>query len=234
LGLEVSTAIQAKAETARAVITFGQANCPIDIAWVQGAIAEAISLVPKPKFLIFVAYEFEPLAATLIHELGSVEGIILLQVQMNFDLQTEDLKKKRSSNESFWLIGQPDVRLHDAGKNEIGEKLYRVEVLGFDYYDTKEGKIISGSANHIAVWLLDTDYDGRSLFPRQVFFPMAGDKEGWAKLAKNLRAQVDEELIEAYRGKISLPFTAGQHCRAAVKIVDERGIESVRVVDLSR
>lgn len=27
---------------------------------------------------------------------------------MNVDLLTEDLKKKRASNESFWLIGQPD------------------------------------------------------------------------------------------------------------------------------
>ncbi len=62
----------------------------------------------------------------------------------------------------------------------------------------------------IAIWLLDTDYDGRSLFPRQVFFPMAGEKEGWARLAKNLKAEIDEELIEAYRGTVSLPFEAGR------------------------
>ncbi len=79
---------------------------------------------------------------------------------------------------------------------------------------------------------LDTDYDGMSLFPHQVFFPMAGEKEGWAKLAKNLRAQLDEELIEAYRGKVSLPFPAGEHRRAAVKVVDDRGIESIKLIDL--
>ena len=62
---------------------------------------------------------------------------------------------------------------------------------------------------------------------------MAGEKEGWAKLAKNLKAQIDEELIEAYRGKISLPFAAGENRRAAVKIVDDRGIESIKLVDLS-
>ena len=32
-----------------------------------------------------------------------------LNAQMNADLLTDDLKKKRTSNESFWLIGQPDV-----------------------------------------------------------------------------------------------------------------------------
>ena len=28
---------------------------------------------------------------------------------MNTDLLTEDLKKGRASNESFWLMGQPEV-----------------------------------------------------------------------------------------------------------------------------
>jgi len=78
--------------------------------------------------------------------------------------------------------------------------------------------------------MLDTDYDGRSLYPRQVFFPMAGEKEGWAKLARNLRAEIDEERIEAYRGTVSLPFALGEHRRIAVKIVDDRGIESLKVV----
>jgi len=105
-------------------------------------------------------------------------------------------------------------------------------VLGFDYYNTKTGNIESGGTERIAMWMLDTDYDGRSLFPRQVFFPMTGEKEGWARLAKNLRAEIDEELIEAYRGTLSLPFEAGVNKRIAVKIVDDRGIESLKIIDL--
>ena len=79
--------------------------------------------------------------------------------------------------------------------------------------------------------MLDSNYDGRSLYPRQVFFPMAGAKEGWARLAKNLKAEIDEELIEAYRGTVSLPFAPGANRRIAVKIVDDRGIESLRVME---
>ena len=108
---------------------------------------------------------------------------------------------------------------------------FRVSVQGFDYYNTKTGNVESGGSNKIAMWMLDPDYDGRSLFPRQVFFPMAGDEDGWAKLARNLKAEIDEELIEAYRGTVSLPFEAGEHGRAAVKIVDDRGIESLKIVD---
>ena len=101
------------------------------------------------------------------------------------DLLTDDLKKKRASNESFWLIGQPDVALERIEDGDNKGK-FRVSVQGFDYYNTKTGNVESGGANRIAVWLLDPDYDGRSLFPRQVFFPMAGAKDGWARLARNL------------------------------------------------
>lgn len=108
----------------------------------------------------------------------------------------------------------------------------RVSVHGFDYYNTKTGNIESGGEDKIAVWLLDTDYNGRSLFPRQVFFPMAEPDEGWARLAKNLKTEIDLDLIEAYRGTASLPFEPGEYKRIAVKIVDDRGIESLKVVRL--
>lgn len=78
------------------------------------------------------------------------------------------------------------------------------------------------------MWLLDTDYDGRSLFPKQVFFPMAGNGEGWNRLARNLKAEIDEEKIEAFGGTVSLPFAKVD--KMAVKIIDDRGIESLRVI----
>jgi adenine-specific DNA-methyltransferase len=101
--------------------------------------------------------------------------------------------------------------------------------MGFDYYDPKTGNVDSGSKNNIAMWMLDTDYDNRSLFPSQVFFPMAGAKDGWAKLAKNLKAEIDTEKMEKLNGTKSLPFKPGQ--TIAVKIIDDRGIECLRVIE---
>lgn len=109
---------------------------------------------------------------------------------------------------------------------------YQVEVHGFDYYNPGTGAIESGDTSKIAIWLLDPDYDGRSLFPRQVFFSMAGPNDGWARLAKSLRAEIDEERIEAYRGTVSLPFPIGARRRVGVKIVDDRGIESLKIVEV--
>jgi len=227
----------------RVVVSFGPEHAPLEQRQVQRAWEEAQQLVPKPKLLIFAAFQFDSEAAKDIDEMKpKLTGMQFLKVQMNADLLTDDLKKKRASNESFWLIGQPDVQVErivpspqpsPTGRGSKGEGVqYRVSVHGFDYYNTKTGGIESGGADRIAVWMLDTDYDGRSLYPRQVFFPMAGDNEGWAKLARNLKAEIDEELIEAYRGTESLPFEAGEHKRIAVKIVDDRGIESLRVMEL--
>ena len=358
-------------------MSFGPEHAPLEQRQVEHAWEEARTLVPKPKLLVFAAFQFDPEAAKDIDEMKvELAGMQFLKVQMNADLLTEDLKKKRASNESFWLIGQPDVavlsfeflvfseqekriaeygtfkklsglgglaEIHRLGWQDLffyallsqgrdvwayladqegwdfhtgeyrrrtGEKqqggipsvswnspgltggtgdvagdltefgvsdfdgcrkiierlrrdrqivgrlealarnlnfpiqssarnwrlktknLHCVAVHGFDYYNTKTGEIESGGADRIAVWMLDTDYDGRSLYPRQVFFPMAGAGEGWARLARNLKAEIDEELIEAYRGTVSLPFAPGEHRRIAVKIVDDRGIESLKVMEV--
>lgn len=214
----------------KVVVSFGSEHAPLEQRQVSMALDEAEQLRPAPTMIIFAAFQFDPEAAKDIDE-TKWPGVTLLKVQMNTDLLTDDLKKNRSSNESYWLMGQPDVELRQVKKGEHKGK-YEVEVHGFDYYNPRTGAIESGDTTKIAMWMLDTDYDGRSLFPRQVFFPMAGPKDGWARLAKNLKAEIDEDLIETYRGTVSLPFEPGDFKRAAVKIVDDRGIESLKIVEI--
>lgn len=218
--------VHAEAETRdgkRAVVSFGPEYAPLEQRQIELAIEEAQELVPKPDLVIFASFQFDPEAAKDIDELRW-PGVEVLKVQMNTDLLTSDLKKRRASNESFWLIGQPDMEVKQQGNK------YVVVVNGFDYYNTKTGEIESGDTSKIAMWELDTDYDGRSLYPKQVFFTMAGEKEGWSKLARNLKAHIDEELIENYRGNVSLPFKLGNNKQVAVKIIDDRGIESLRIL----
>ena len=221
----------------RVAVSFGPTTAPLEQRQVALAIEEAHKLVPKPGVIVFAAFQFDPEAAKDIDE-TDWPGIALLKAQMNADLLTGDLKKKRASNESFWLIGQPEVTVERIAQGEDAGR-FRIAVHGFDYFNTRTGDLQSGGANRIALWMLDPDYDGRSLFPRQVFFPMAGRKtagrkkeEGWSKLARNLKAEIDPNLIEAYAGTLSLPFAPGPHRRAAVKIVDDRGIESLKIVEL--
>ncbi|MGL4594242.1 MAG: hypothetical protein ACRCUY_05890 [Thermoguttaceae bacterium] len=100
--------------------------------------------------------------------------------------------------------------MQETKNSKLTTKNYQqVEVIGFDYYDPKQGDVISGGAGDIAMWMLDVDYDG------------------WSKLAKNLKAELDEEKLESFRGTVSLQFVPGK--AIAVKIVDARGIESLKI-----
>ncbi|MHB8111717.1 MAG: site-specific DNA-methyltransferase, partial [Syntrophorhabdaceae bacterium] len=204
--------LQAEAETKeddpkRVLVCFGPEHAPLEPRTVDLAMEEAEHLKPKAPIVLFCAFQFDEEASKDIDE-TNWPGVTLLKAQMNADLLTDDLKKKRASNESFWLIGQPDVSMK-AIENGSDKGKYEIEVQGFDYYNPKTGTVESGGKGDIAMWMLDTDYDGRSLFPCQVFFPMAGAKEGWATLSKNLKAEIDEDKIEAFGGTVSLPFTPG-------------------------
>ena len=226
-GLSHIHAVGSVAETGETIaVSFGPEHAALEQKQVERAIEDAQKLVPKPKFVVFCAFTFDPEAAKDIDEM-QWPGVTLLKAQMNTDLLTEDLKKAKSSNQSFWLMGQPEVECR-----KRADGMFEVEVLGFDYFDPRTGELSSGGTKNIAMWSLDTDYDGRSLMPHQVFFPMAGAKDGWNRLKKTIRAELDEDLLEQFHGTVSLPFDAGDQRRVAVKIVDDRGIESLKIIAL--
>jgi adenine-specific DNA-methyltransferase len=247
--LEGAKFLHAEAETKeaegktprRALIFFGSETRPLDVRTVDLTLEESARQYPKPAFVIFAYFQLDPVAENVIDN-ANIPGVTLIKTQMNIDLMTSDLKKKSSGSQSFWLVGQPDVELiklettNNASANKNSENnirdnsWFKVRVNGFDYYDVKKGVVESGGAERIALWMLDPDYDGMALEPKQVFFPMEGKNEGWDKLAKTLRAEIDQDLIEKYRGVESLPFTVKENSLIAVKIVDDRGIESLKVI----
>ena len=211
----------------KAAIHFGSETKVLDAGRVEDIFDEVQSMRPTPQIIIIAAYQFDPEATKLIEE-TKWPDMQIFAVQMNTDLMTGDLKKKRSSNQSFFFIGQPDVELiHDGRTKDV----YKVKVNGFDYYDPRTGKVKSGSVNNIAMWMLDEDYDGSCVEPEQVFFPLGGKNGGWHKLAKTLHAELDQDAIEQYAGNVSLPFRVkpGQK-KIAVKIIDDRGIESMKAL----
>ena len=222
------TFFQAEAETTdgkRAVICFGSEDKVMDARYVNNALQEVVKIFPKPNYVIFAAFQFGPEAMALIGE-AKYPGITILEVQMNADLMTKDLKKKQSSSQSFLMVGQPDVTIIKHGSYK---DTYKVIVNGFDYFNTKTGELVSGGANDIAMWMLDIDYDGLCIEPEQVFFPMGGTKGGWNKLAKTLKAEIDQDKIQKFAGNESLWFKAKENESIAVKIIDNRGIESMVV-----
>ena len=110
------------------VISFGPEHGALEQRQVEHALGEAADLFPRPKMIVFCAFAFDPEAAK---DIDALKGITALKAQMNTDLLTEDLKKassKATTNQSFWLMGQPDVHL-----TALPGGLWQVEVNGFDY-----------------------------------------------------------------------------------------------------
>ncbi len=61
------------------------------------------------------------------------------------------------------------------------------------------------------------------------------DRDAWKKLARALNGKdgvIDAQRFEAFSGTVSLPFPAGKHKRAAVKVIDPRGNEVMKVEKL--
>lgn len=218
--------LEADGTNKRAYISFGPDFGPLEQRQVEEAIREVRVLKNKPDFVIFAAFHFDPEAAKDIDQI-EWKDVTILKAQMSVDMLTGDLRKKKSSNQSYWLIGQPDV---DVKKLKDGS--YQVKVNGFDYYDPISGEIVSKGTKHIAMWFLDTDYDERSLMPDQVFFPEGDSKRDWTKLSKALNGEVNEDALAKFSGVESLPFVVGSNKKIAVKIIDNRGIESFVIKNL--
>lgn len=218
--------IENKGEFKKCAIVFGPDYASMEQTQIERTMEEIRNMEEKPQLVIFCSYAFDPEASKDIDNI-KIAGLQILKAQMNTDLLTKDLRKKSNTNRPFWLIGEPDIEIH---KNKDGR--YQIEVKGFDYYDPHTQELKAGSTDKIAVWMLDTDYDNRSLFPSQIFFPMQDDKRDWTKLAKALNGNVDEELLEQYTGIVSIPFELGEKKIIAVKIVDDRGVEMLIVKKL--
>ena len=73
----------------------------------------------------------------------------------------------------------------------------------------------------------------KSLFIHdRFFFPISSLKHDWTKLKKTLGVEIDTILMDKFTGTESIPFKLGSHKKIAVKIIDNRGIESLVVKSL--
>ena len=207
-----------------ALVCLGSASAPLSPTIVRNALDEADLVYPRPGVIVFAAFQFMAEAEAFIAEC-KVRDTQVLAVQMNTDLQMDDLLKKQSKNQSFTLVGQPDVRLAVGADGRL-----TAEVLGFDYYDPGKQTMTSGGASHIAMWMVDGNYDGRCVNPQQIFFPGA---DVWEKLGATLQGTIVPARLKAYQGTKSLPFKPGENLKVAVKIIDARGFESIRVFALT-
>ena len=206
--------------TLRVAISFGPQHGPVIAHQVQEAIPTA--KMNCYQMLLFAGFAFDPEAQALIQKVP-VAGLQVHFANIAPDVLVGDLLKTTRASQIFTVFGQPDVRV-----DKRGDGTYRVELRGVDIYDPLTGEVQSTRGEDVAAWFLDTDYDGKTFHICQAFFP--GDPHAWEKLQRALKAQIPPEVFEQVRGTVSFPFQPGKHQRIAVKVIDFRGNEVVRVI----
>ena len=181
--------------------------------------------------VVYAGFGFDAQAQDAI-EHGRHPNLQLHMALIRPDVSMEDLLKTQPGSQLFTVFSAPRV----VGPIKQDDGMFVVEIEGMDVYDPVSNALFPTTKDGIAAWFVDTDYDGRTFCICQAFFP---DRGKWDKLAKALRnaGAFDASVFDALSGYRSLPFSAppegivDKTWKIAVKVVDARGNEGLRVVE---
>jgi len=215
------SATPAAGEGRRVAVSFGPQYGPITAKQVEQSLREAYRRGYDD--LVFAGFTIDGAAQAVIQEDPDPQVRCHL-AHIRPDVNMGDLLKDTPSSQLFTVFGLPRVKLDPAGDGE-----WTVGMEGVDIYDPVTNTIQATKASKVAAWFLDSDYDGRTFCITQAFFP---DSTAWNKLARALKSVVDPQRFAAFSGTKSLPFEPGEHNRIAVKVIDPRGNEVMRVMNL--
>ncbi|TXT51254.1 MAG: DNA methylase [Spirochaetes bacterium] len=168
--------------------------------------------------LIACAFNYEA-HSTEFNKLGRIP---VLKARMNADLHMADDLKNTGKGNLFVIFGEPDIDLIDEPNGKI-----KVKVNGVDVFKPQTGEVISDSADGIACWFIDSDYNEESFFVRQAYFLGANDP--YSSLKTTLKAEIDEDAWSTLHGDISRSFDKPKTGRIAVKVINHLGDEVMKV-----
>jgi adenine-specific DNA-methyltransferase len=208
----------------RIAVSFGPLHGPVSARQVEDVLRDVV--FQPYHAVLFAGFAFDAGAQQYIQNYRAPKNLQVLSANIAADVLVPDLLKNRRGQQLFAVFGEPDARLHRSGAD------FTVELLGMDIYDPSTGDVSSAGTDGVAAWFLDSDYDRRSFLVSQAFFPGAGSVDPWARLGHVLRGWVDPDAFEMLRGTISLPFSRGEQGRAALKVIDFRGNEAVKIIEL--
>jgi adenine-specific DNA-methyltransferase len=215
------------AEGNRIAVVFGPEDGAISSDVVFEAAREAYFL--KFPHLYFFGFAIQAKARELLEDRAKLR-VPCTYVTVTPDVAMSDLLKTSRASEIFSVTGLPDAVVRKIGKkNEAGAELYEAELRGLDIFNPATMEQEDIPAQNLPAWMLDTDYDGMCFYATQVFFPKTA---AWDNLQKSLKAEFDPSVWEHLAGTVSEPFSIGPKRRVAVKVIDERGNELMRVLEV--
>ncbi len=199
-------------------VVFGPQHGPVTTLQVE----ECLPIASRRGYdeLVFAGFSFDGAAQAIIQE-DPNPRVRIHMAHINPDVAMGDLLKETPSTHLFTVFGMPRTELKETDNGE-----YYIKMEGVDIYNPVDNTVNSAGADQVAAWFVDSDYDGRTFCITQAFFP---DKSAWNKIARALKGVIDEDQFEKFSGTESFPFPAGEHACVAVKVIDPRGNEVMRV-----
>ena len=168
--------------------------------------------------LVACAFNYEA-HSTDFNKLGRVP---VLKARMNADLHMASDLRNTGKGNLFVVFGEPDIDILDADEGQI-----KVKVNGVDVFHPNTGEIRSDSADGIACWFIDTDYNEESFFVRHAYF--LGANNPYKALKTTLKAEINREAWETLNSDMSRPFDKPASGRIAVKVINHLGDEVMKV-----
>jgi adenine-specific DNA-methyltransferase len=233
----VATREEAEEGTPKRIgVTIGPQYGTVGPAFVKDAAREAIKDT-ELDLLCVLAFAFDPQVLGVQAEYAAsaddfaevaaerrLGRIPVLLVHMNADLVMGEELKKTGAGNLFTVFGEPDLEIE-----KVGDEL-RVVLRGVDVYDPNTGELRSNDTGQIALWMIDSAYDGESFFVRHCYF--TGNQNPYEKLQKALKADIDEDAWTELYGTTSRPFARPESGRIAVKVINDYGDEVLKVFEV--
>ena len=190
--------------------------------------ATAIRAVePDCNHLVMVGFGRDGDAQTVARYLGS---LTVLQVAANKDLQLPWLKEEASDN-AFIIVSEPEVKLHRQDNGQVC-----LEVVGINAFNPARGIVEARSARTIMGIMVDTWYDTESFRARLINVKEVNRNQ---RTLRNLLAafsrDIDREKWDQMLTNTTIPFDLPEEgVKIAVKVIDQYGMEHMRVIDEPR
>ncbi|VVN86470.1 hypothetical protein PS689_01536 [Pseudomonas fluorescens] len=211
----------------RIAIVFGPEDGAISSDQVFEAASEAYFL--KYSQLFFFGFAIQAKARELVDDRKRLR-LPCTYISVTPDVAMDDLLKTNHTDQLFSITGLPDARIMSAGLRDDGREIYQVELLGLDTFRPDTMATESFEPENLPCWMLDTSYNGMAFCASQVFFPRTG---AWDNLQKSLKGQFNDSVWEHLAGTTSEPFVADSKGQIAIKVIDERGNELMRVLNVA-
>jgi adenine-specific DNA-methyltransferase len=221
----------------RVGITIGPQYGTVGPGFIKDAAREAIR-AGDIDLLCVLAFAFDPqvVGATDDEYVTAEDGFAsvaaerrlgklpVLLVRMNADLVMGEELKKTGAGNLFTVFGEPDIEIASEG-DEL-----RVILGGVDVYDPNTGEVRSNDTDQIALWMIDTNYNGESFFVRHCYF--TGGQDPYKRLKTALKAEIDQDAWATLTATESRPFARPESGKIAVKVINDYGDEVLKVFDV--